>query len=68
MLICLYMLNIKKTNNLKGENMKHRETIIANKIVQGAKKLHSESIRVINLTFLWALLNAHQFRAITNCY
>ena len=22
MLICLYMLNIKKTNNLRGDNMK----------------------------------------------
>ena len=37
MLICLYMLNIKKTNNLKGENMKtytiqFKDTLIKNKI------------------------------------
>ena len=44
--------------------MKHRETIVANKIVQGAKKLHSESIDYQSYISVADLLNAHQFRAV----
>tara|TARA_R100000278_G_scaffold122607_2_gene109217 strand:- start:1984 stop:2265 length:282 start_codon:yes stop_codon:yes gene_type:complete len=44
--------------------MKHAETIIANKIVQEAKTLHSDSIDYQSYISIADLLNAHQFRAV----
>tara|TARA_Y200000002_G_C22594835_1_gene626851 strand:+ start:799 stop:1116 length:318 start_codon:yes stop_codon:yes gene_type:complete len=56
------MLNINK--NLKGENMKHQETIVANKLVQFAKTKPSQSIDYQSYLSVADLLNHHQFRAV----
>ena len=46
------------------KHIEHRETIIANKIVQEAKTLHPSSIDYQSYISIADLLNAHQYRAV----
>ena len=57
------MFNIKKINNLRGENMKHINTV-ANKLVKFAKTKPSESIDFQSYLSVADLIEHHQFRAV----